>query len=49
MKIIDRVGIAQVLREMRARGEKLRYGSSKKDAAAVAAKNAKNAEKVEAA
>ena len=49
MKIIDRVGIAQVLREMRARGEKLRYGTSKKDAAAVAAKNAKSAEPAEAA
>lgn|SRR5512145_2823712 len=43
MKIIDRVGISQVLREMRARGEKLHYGTSKKDAAAVAAKNAKKA------
>ena len=49
MKIIDRVGIAQVLREMRARGEKLRYGSSKKDSAAVAAKTAKAAKAAEPA
>ena len=30
MKIIDRVGISQILHEMRARGEKLHFGSSKK-------------------
>ena len=44
MKIIDRLGISQVLHELRSRGEKIRLGSSKKDPAAVAAKNAQKPE-----
>ncbi len=43
IKVIDKLGIASVLRDMRKRGEKLRYGSPKKDSAAVAAKHARAA------
>lgn len=43
MKVIDKLGIAAVLREMRKRGEKLHFGSPKKDSAAVAAKHARTA------
>ncbi len=41
MKVIDKLGIAAVLRDLRKRGEKLRYGSPKKDNTAVAAKRAR--------
>jgi hypothetical protein len=41
MKVIDRVGITRVLRDLRARGEKLHYGSPKKDSAAIHAKMAR--------
>ena len=37
MKIIDKVGIEKILLDMRRRGEKLRFSSPKKDAAAVEA------------
>ena len=40
MKIIDRLGISKVLRDIRSRGEKVRYSSPKKDSAAVAAHHA---------
>lgn len=40
MKIIDKVGISKVLRDLRARGEKLHFSSPKKDPKAVAARQA---------
>jgi large subunit ribosomal protein L28 len=40
MKIIDRVGISKVLRDIHARGERVHYGSPRKDPAAVKAKHA---------
>lgn len=38
MKIIDKIGIAKVLRDLRARGEKLHFSSPKKDPRAVPTK-----------
>jgi len=40
MKIIDKVGISKVLRDLRRRGEKLRFSSPKKSVTAIAAKQA---------
>lgn len=43
MKVVDKLGISAVLRDLRKRGEKLHFGSPKKDSAAVAAKHARAA------